>query len=132
MGSVVECVVLQTATEFNKEVKVTDFIKRVSQKSGWKCLKIDTTGQIGFPDNLLLKRATYWQIEAKLLKKKKLVSIEDDLRYQFGQIAYMKRAFTLGLNYMLVVGKGHKIAFIKGTSNHATKCSDYPDFVRQI
>ena len=130
LNSVAECRVISSATEFSLEKQLTNFLSRLTRKAGWKYLRIDTTDQQGFPDILLLKRDTYWQIEAKLLKKKRLVSLENDLRYEFGQVAYMKRAFTLGLNYMLVVSKGSKIAFIKGIPPNETQCSDYPDFIR--
>lgn len=69
---------------------------------------------------LLLKGDSYLMIEGKRLKKKQLNSIEDDLTYQFGQLAFMKRALTLDLCYMLAVGKGSKIAYI-GSKRILTK-----------
>lgn len=125
------CKSSQVAATFSNESKLTDYLKKITRNAGWKYLRVDTTNQMGFPDILLLKKKTYWQIEAKILRKKKLVSLEDDLKWQFGQIGYMKRALTLNLNYMLVVGKESSIAFIKGDHN-GSECSDYPDFVGQL
>jgi hypothetical protein len=124
------CKVVQTSGEFPLESKVYAYLKTLTRQDHWKFLRVDTTDQKGFPDILLLKQRTYWQIEAKLLKKKQLVSLEDDLHWQFGQVGYMKRALTLNLNYMLVVAKDTSIAFIKGDSNDRTKYVDYPHFVR--
>lgn len=116
---------------FSNEKKLTDYLKKLTQKAGWKYLRVDTANQMGFPDILLLKQKTYWQIEAKILRKKQLVSLEDDIKWQYGQIGYMKRALTLNLNYMLVVAKDNSIVFIKGDHND-TKCSCYPHFVEQL
>lgn len=130
-NSTVVCRTFDTAVEFDKETKIYTFLKNRASKLNWHYSRIDTDGQIGFPDILLLKKSTYWQIEAKLLKKKSLKNIQDDLRWQFGQLAYMKQALTLGLNYMLVVSKNNTIAFIMqgGLNNDIT---DYPDFVRLL
>ena len=126
----VVCLAKRTTVVFSKESNIYSYLKRLSQNAGWKFLRVDTTNQMGFPDILLLKGNTYWQIEAKLLKKKKLVTIEDDLKFQFGQLAYMKRALTLNLNYALVVAKDTTIAFITGATNEETKRSDYTNIIR--
>lgn len=130
LNSVVVCKVVQTATEFLREDKIYEVIKRLSRNDGWAYRRVDTTNQMGFPDILLLKGQTYWQIEAKILKKKELVSIEDDLTWQFGQLGYLQTSVSKGLNYMLAVGKGSKLAFIKGENSVNTKCASYPNFIR--
>lgn len=132
LDAVVVCEVLHTTTAFSKERDIYKIIQRLSQAAGWKFIRVDTESQMGFPDVLLLKKDTYWQIEAKQLKNKKLVSLEDNLQWEFGQIAYMTRSIALGLNYMLAVSKGNQLAFIKGVSNDKRECSDYPDFIRQF
>ncbi len=127
-GSTVECIILQTAVEFNTETNIYKYIKKASTKAYWKYLRIDTKSKIGFPDVLLLRKDNYWQIEAKMLRKNKLISLQDDLKWQFGQLAYMKNAFSRNLNYMLVVGKNNSIAFLIGGYN--AKSVSYPDFVK--
>lgn len=110
-GHSVDCLTIQTNTTFKLEVH--DMYPWIKNKfNTWKFERIDTVNQIGFPDILILKKEQYCLMEAKILKKKALNSIEDDLTYQFGQLAFMKRSLTLGLSYMLVVGKGNLISFI--------------------
>lgn len=114
-GHSVDCLTIETNTTFKLEVP--DMYPWLKTKfNTWKFQRIDTTNQIGFPDILLLKKDKYVLMEAKILKKKTLNSIEDDLTYQFGQLAFMKRSLTLGLSYILVVGKGNLISFIGGKS----------------
>lgn len=73
---------------------------------------METQGQDGFPDILMLRGPEYLLIESKRLKTKKLVTIEDNLKFEFGQLPFAKRAFTLNLSYLLVVVKHNTIAFI--------------------
>lgn len=130
-GSTVVGKEILTTVDFKLETKIYDYVKRIFQKDQWKYLRVDTQNQIGFPDVLLLKEATYWQIEAKLLKKKQLKDIASDLRWEYGQLAYFKRALTLNLNYMLAVAKKDRIIFFKGVSNER-QCPDYPYPIRCI
>lgn len=126
----VTCRASQVTVNFHRESKVVHWIIDRANKQGWKCIPIETEDKRGFPDLLLLRAKEYWQIEVKHLKKKQLITIQDDLRWQKGQLPYMKRALTLDLNYMLAVGKDNQIAFIKGENN--AKRSDYPDYTRLI
>ena len=128
---VVVCDTIQTTTSFPKESDLTDYLGKTMRKAGWKYLRVDTVNQMGFPDILLLKGTHYWQIEAKILRKKRLVSLEDDLKWQFGQIGYFKRALSLNLNYMLIVAKDNTVAYIKG-ENNVQQCFDYPNFIKLI
>lgn len=121
---------LRTKVKFKKESDIYKFLRPKVRKLGWKYLRVDTTNQIGFPDVLLLKEKEYWQLEAKLLKKKELLNLEDDLKWQYGQIAYMTTALSRNLNYILVVAKETTITFIKG--DHNVQCPDYPDFIRRL
>lgn len=128
----VTCLSKQVTVKFPLETTLTTYIKKISRKARWKYVKVDTVNQIGFPDILLLRQADYWQIEAKILRKKALTSIEDDLRWKFGQIGYMKNALTRNLNYILIVAKNSHIAFIKGASNEQIICKDYPKFIKRL
>jgi hypothetical protein len=110
-GNNVRCVVVETNKRFKLEVPdVYPWVKEYYK--GWKFLRTETPDQRGMPDLLLLQGDKYLMIEAKVLKQKKLVKLEDNLTWQFGQIAFMKRALTLGLSYKLVVAKDNLIAFI--------------------
>ena len=131
-STVVTCKILQVTTRFLKETQIYEYLQTQATTHNWKFLRTDTTNQMGFPDILLLRGEVYWQIEAKLLKKKRLEVIEDDLYWQFGQIAYMQRALKINLNYILVVAKENTIAFIKGANDAATERSNYPDFIKLL
>jgi len=122
---------VQTTSDFVLETDSYTYLNKTAKTFGWKCIRVDTVGQQGFPDILMLRKNEYWLIEAKLLKKKSLCSIADDLTWQFGQLAFAKRALTLGLNYMIVVVKHRTIAYIKGAPN-AESITHYPDFVRLV
>lgn len=110
LGLIVE--VIDISFKFRLEIDIYAYIKRLTQLAGFKYHRIDTVNQQGFPDILLLKNDDYCLIEAKMLKKKKLVSLEDDLEWQFGQIAYAVRAVTLEHDYLLAVGRHNKLALI--------------------
>ena len=112
-GHELQCAVIHTTKTFKLEVKdMYPYLKSMFSK--WKWHRIDTTNQIGFPDILLLRGGSYILIEAKILKKKQLNSIENDLVFQPGQLPFMKRSLTLRLDYILAVAKDNQIAFIKG------------------
>ena len=122
------CTTLNTVATFSKEPKIHTVLKVLTRKKYWKYCRIETVNQIGMPDALLLRGDTYWLVEAKILKKKQLVSLENDLVWQFGQIAFMQKSLKNKLNYMLAVGKDNMLALIIG-DYHARECSNYPDFI---
>ena len=104
------CIRRKVNKTFVVESDVDHFIKKIFK--GWKYIKVDTVNQIGFPDNLLMKDSRYILIESKMLKKKELNVLEDDLKWQPGQLPFMKQALMLGLSYKLVVAKGNTLAYI--------------------
>lgn len=112
LGMELVVVSLTTGSNFQLETKIYDYLKAKLTANDYKYYRIDTKAQMGFPDVLALKGDSYCLIEAKRLKKSKLVSLEDDLEWQFGQIAFAIRAFSLDLNYLIAVGKGSSLAFI--------------------
>lgn len=130
-NSDVACRTVQVTSNFVQETDSYEYLKNIAQPFGWKCIRIDTVGQQGFPDILMLRKNEYWLIESKRLKKKSLDVIEDDVVWQFGQLAFAKRALTLELNYMIVVVKHKTIAYIKGVHD-AESIISYPDFVGQL
>lgn len=103
---------IETNSSFVLEKDAYSYLKKVSTSSGYKYLRIDTVAQIGFPDILILKADTYCLIEAKRLERKNLEELENDLKWQYGQIAFAVRAFMLDLSYVLVVCKENKLAVI--------------------
>ena len=122
----VACKTVQATATLKQERQLTQFIRPLALRYGWKYIRIETRDQIGLPDILLLRGETYYQIEAKMLRKKELNSIQDDLHWQPGQLAYMKRALTINLNYILTVAKADMISFITSPVN------DYPDFIKAL
>lgn len=111
-GEELVCHVLTTNSFFAQEKDSYTYMRSLTTKAGYKYLRIDTTGQIGFPDILILKEKDYCLIEAKRLDNKKLVVLEDNLKWQYGQVAFAVRSFTLNLSYVLAVCKENKLAFI--------------------
>jgi len=99
-----------TDYSFIKEAQTYDYIK--NRLPYWKVERIDTTDQRGFPDLLCKRGPLYMQIECKLLKKKKLYELKQDLEWQFGQIAYLKKALARGEPSVICVAKDKTIAFI--------------------
>jgi len=106
------CFSIETSSMFKVEKDSYTYLKRLSTTNGYKYYRIDTAGQIGFPDILLLKEREYCLIEVKRLENKNLVSLEDNLKWQYGQIAFALRSFKLNLDYLLAVCKENKLAFI--------------------
>ena len=112
LGVDLVCEELQTKSMFRLEKDVYDYLKRITTAAEYKYSRIETVGQDGFPDILIMKNHEYCLIEAKRLKKKRLVILEDDLEWQFGQIGFAVRALTTGLDYVLAVCKNNTIALI--------------------
>lgn len=121
------CKTLQTHVNVKLESQSYAYIKHATRSHGWKYHRIETIDQDGFPDVIVFKGSQYWLIESKVLKKKALISLSDDLQWQPGQLALMKRSHTLKMNYLLFVHKGLELAVIKG--EHHGQCTDYPDFI---
>lgn len=119
---------MQQASSFRRETSVYAAVTELAKATGWRRFRIETKDQQGFPDILLVRRAEYWLIEAKMLHKAHLVSVEDDLVWQFGQLAFMNRALHHGNPYALAVAKGHTLAFIVGGPDDIAR---YPDFVER-
>jgi len=130
MGNTLACEVFRLRSPLKRETTLEALIKNVSRPLGWKFHNIENMDQNGTPDVLLLRRAEYWFIECKMLKVNRLMSVLDNLKWQPGQLPYMKRAQTLKLNYMLAVGHRDQVAILKGVFNDYTL--DNPDFIRQI
>lgn len=119
----------QVQAKIANETGTYGYIKKLVRSHGWKYKRVETIDQDGFPDIMVFKGPNYWAIESKMLTKRKLVRIEDDLKWQPGQLPFMKRSHTLNMNYMLLIyGKG-TMASIIGDYNEQRV--DYPDFIRQ-
>lgn len=128
-GVEVRCVVTQCASTFPRESSLYTHVRRIALARDWRYIRVDTQDQIGFPDILLMRKREFWLIEGKMLKKRQLRSLEDDLQWQFGQLAFMNRALVSGVPYILAVAKGDCLAYISGVENDVA-C--YPDFVELV
>lgn len=102
-------------------------IKHVAERLDWNYYRLETVGKDGVPDILVTRADEYWFIEVKRLKKKKLKTIQDDLQWQFGQLAFMTRCFRNKTHYILAVVKDNTALYLKEKSDET---SDYPDFVK--
>lgn len=122
------CAVVQQASAFKRESSVYKALTELAQEKGWRRFRIETKDQQGFPDMLFVRRGEYWLVEAKMLHKARLVYVEDDLVWQFGQLAFMNRALHYGNPYALVVAKGRSLACIVGGPDDVA-C--YPDFIER-
>ena len=71
-GLLLTCTTVQVSSAFKQETDTYDHIRPIAQKKLWRYHRIDTTGQFGFPDILLLKQTNFWLLECKILRKKKL------------------------------------------------------------
>lgn len=112
------CNVLRTSGTFALETDIYKFInKRTRNDALFK--RVETTLQDGFPDIALFRGVEFLLIECKLLRKKRLVSVQDDLTFEYGQLPFMFNAVELKLNYALTVAKGNELAFIRAKDNRA-------------
>lgn len=87
-------------------------IKSKVAKKGWLYTRIETKDKIGFPDIFLCKSQDFYLIEAKKLYKKKLVSIEKDLCWQYGQLAFFMECLQKKSPIVLMVGTTSAILYL--------------------
>jgi hypothetical protein len=111
-GHKLACWYMTVGTTFTLELKSYPFIKKVWNARGYKAIRMETSHPDGFPDFLIIKGKEYILMEVKVLKKKQLKVLEDDLVWQFGQLPYMKRSLSQGFNYILTVVKDNQLAYI--------------------
>lgn len=119
-----ERVVLQivdTSKEFKLETDTYKYVRRTMGKKGWRCQRIDTVAQMGFPDMLLTKGLEYLQIEAKLQKTQSLTNLSTNLRWEPGQLAYAKLSIRNKEPYVLLIGTGTTLKLVYG--EYATEYS---------
>lgn len=112
MGGTVHCESFTTYKSFKLEDEVYAWLKRTMNNKGWRYTKLDEQGQAGIPDCLLLKGEKNWLIEVKMLKRKKLTSILDNLHFEPGQIPWMLKALKNKERYLLLVAKDNHIILI--------------------
>ncbi len=117
MGKRVACRELQATRSFSLEHEVYPCLKRHANTAGWKFIRVDTQGQQGFPDCLLLKGKEYWLVEVKMLKTKKLKNPLDNVTWQPGQIPFMLQALQRKHRYLLVIAKADKLLILGEENN---------------
>lgn len=118
-GEELHCLTWQCSSKFKLEADSYTYLKRKANNAGTRYIRVDTVNQIGFPDILLLRQDEYCMIEVKRLKRKKLVSLENNLDWQYGQVAFALRAIKLKESYALAVVVDNTLALI---SKERTLC----------
>ena len=129
LGSPLHGIIVSCKGTIQKESDYYPYIKRAAESLNWLYNRIETCDKRGMPDILVTRGDEYWLIEVKRLKKKELKSIEDDLHWQFGQLAFMKNCMRNGSRYILVVVKENTVLWLKGDYNEHL---DYPDFTQLL
>ena len=107
------CTIVQSKSVFNKEMAVYPKLKTVFEKDGWLFNRVETGGKDGIPDIFIAKGDDYYFIEVKMLHKKALKNVADDLKWQFGQLAFLKKAAMKKIHYILLVVKESTCCFIR-------------------
>ena len=130
LGSDLQGVIVPCKSLISRESDFYPCLKKESEDQGWFYNRVETTDQRGFPDILVLRGEEYWLIEVKRLHKSKLVVIEDDLSWQFGQIAFLKTCYRLRINYLLIVATSDEALVLKGA--YTDEHTNYPDFIEYL
>lgn len=129
LGSPLQGIIIPCKGIIQKEQEYYAVIKRAAESCNWLYNRIDTCDKRGMPDILVSRGPEYWYIEVKRLKKKELVCIEDDLTWQFGQLAFLKSCMRNRSRYILVVVKENITLWLKGDYDEHL---NYPDFTQQL
>lgn len=116
--------------DISRESGVYHAVRASAQACGWEYYRVENKLQNGFPDIVLFRAHQHWFIEAKMLKKRHLSAIEDDLVWQTGQLDFMLRALRSKANYMLIVG--HRLNIVAFYTGEHNAIENFPDFVRCI
>lgn len=130
LGSDLQGVILPCKSLIRVEADYYPVVKRAVECNNWIYNRLETRDKRGMPDIFVTRAYEYWYIEVKRLKKKVLVSIEDDLLWQFGQLAFMKNCMRNRSRYILAVVKEHTALILKGA--FPDEHLNYPDFVEQL
>lgn len=107
----------------NKEHDYYRRIKDAAERFGWNYYRLETEGKDGMADILVTRGDEYAFIEVKRQTKKVLISIEKDLAWQFGQLAFFKRCTRNKTRYILAVVKEHNAVWFTAPG------ASLPDFV---
>lgn len=122
-----ELVGTTVSTSIEKELSVYRYIKVRAPLYLWRYVRLENKFQSGIPDIMLFRGNDYWLIECKVLHKKNLVALQDDLKWQYGQLAFAVDSLKRRMKYMLAVGqKPNKLTFYMGEYNGA---ENFPDFI---
>lgn len=106
------------------------WLKRAAERRGWLYLRLETRNQDGLPDCLVTRGPEYWLIEIKCLKKPRLLSIQDDLTWQFGQLAMLKKCLAQARYMLIVIHTDYIGYFVRKGAHHEP--GHYPDFIGRL
>ena len=122
------CTEAHARTTFDREFDVYPRLKEAFESCGWLFNRVETAQKDGFPDIIVAKGDDYFFVEVKMLHKRVLKDIAEDLKWQFGQLAFLKKADMRGVHYLLVVAKEDRLFFIR--RNHAA--FDIADVIERL
>lgn len=104
-------------------------IKAAAEKTSWLYHRLETANMDGMPDILVTKGAEYWFIEVKILRKKALNCVAKDLKWQFGQLAFMQRCLWNKTRYLLMIFNAAQYIVLKGPAEGPL---NYPNIIEHI
>lgn len=130
LGSTLQGRICPCSVTVTKEHDYYAVIRRAAEAKNWLYNRLETTDKRGMPDIIVTRGPEYWFIEVKRLRKKKLVTIEDDLTWQFGQLAFMKNCYRNRSRYILIVVKEKTALILKGA--YPDEHANYPDFAELL
>lgn len=112
LGTVFRTVWLKLGRTVRIETELYPYIKNTVQANGYMYNRIETPAQDGVPDILITQGMSYSWIEVKRLTKPKLQVVEDDLKWQFGQLGFLKRCAHSKTAYVLAVVKQDNLCLL--------------------
>lgn len=110
---------ISSPPHISRESFLYAFLKRIAKKHDLIYTRIETRDKAGIPDVILFAQEIYIFVECKLLRKKELIDLKNDLHWQDGQIAFATEALKKQCAYVLMVGHDKTITIITHEGNQA-------------
>lgn len=129
LGAPLVGIIRPVGATISTELAFYPHLKRAAENYDWNYFRLETAGKDGMADVLVTNGAKYSFIEVKRLKKKALKSVEDDLTWQFGQLAFMKKCLRNKTHYILAIVNERSALYLKGEGDETW---NFPDFIEQF